>query len=77
MDRIPEYRISAIPSCNGATERDFQTIFKALEDRWNTKAEQISFEATARYFTRRTSDYALYLSLFWTQTYAIIQRTDP
>jgi hypothetical protein len=80
MDRIlniPEYRMSAVPSCEGATEGDFQTIFKQLEDRWNIKVEQIGFDATARYFARRTSDHALFLSLFWTQTYAIIQRTDP
>jgi hypothetical protein len=67
MDRIfniPEYRMSTAPSYGEATERDFQTIFKALEDRWNSKMEQIGFEATARYFARRTSDHSLYLSLF-------------
>jgi hypothetical protein len=80
MDRIfniPEYRMSAAPSYGEATERDFQTIFKALEDRWNIKVAQIGFDATAKYFARRTSDHSLYLSLFWTQTYSIIQRTDP
>jgi hypothetical protein len=78
-DRIlvePKHRMP-VPSCEGATERDFQTIFKQLEDRWNIKVEQIGFKATALYFARRTSDHALYLSLFWTQSYAIIQRTDP
>jgi hypothetical protein len=75
----PEHKMPepSVPSCEGAKESDFTYIFKMLEDRWNTKATQEGFDAAARYFARRSSDHTLYLSLFWTQTYAVIQRTDP
>jgi hypothetical protein len=43
---------------------DFAEIFTKLDNRWTRLVQNYGMQAAGRWFSRRTSDHALYLAIF-------------